>query len=484
MKFFEAVWIHRVCFIELRRDVAAADSLISNGGFESGTNGWSLFVPDESQDKGCHFDVVNNAPHTGKSCLRMSRRTTPVTAVAFNFIPKAETGRALSRLRMGEGRPGGACAAENAGLCHPPLFTTEVYDADGGHLFIGPGNRVARNMPADPVAKTTLPTTWTQIDAVVEIPPGVDAIGPALFSWWSKGPIYADDFSIEKVDPSTATTPVWQPPAVSAAAASQPLFPRITVTDEDLLVTLNLDAPGMEKVKAAAQPVDGKIDWNAVQSAYLDYRRSACPARWGIMPGDKPAHPTEKDDAAGDQVLQHKIRNVYHFPMAAVVDMGKDFNWTYDPVPRNSPAYSDEWTFGPIGRLEFWHALSSAYWLTGDEKYAVGWVDSLQDFAAKNPMHYDDVPGIPSLWRPLDSAIRISISWPDAYYHFLQSPSFTPEANWLYLKLNYEHALLLLHDLQGTDRHGNWATTECGGLYIIGTLFPEFRDAAAWRQQL
>ncbi len=61
---------------------------------------------------------------------------------------------------------------------------------------------VSRNTPPDPVSKT-FPTNWTQISAVVEIPPGVDAMGPGLFCWRTKGAIYADDFSIEKVDAST-----------------------------------------------------------------------------------------------------------------------------------------------------------------------------------------------------------------------------------------------------------------------------------------
>ncbi len=67
----------------------------------------------------------------------------------------------------------------------------------------------------------------------------------------------------------------------------------------------------------------------------------------------------------------------------------------------------------------------------------------------------------------------ITIS-PESFFH--------PSSQLLYLKLNYEHAQLLLHDLKPGTRHGNWATTECGGLYIIGTLFPECTDAASWRQ--
>ncbi len=459
----------------------AADSLISNGGFEDGTTGWGLFVPDEAKDKNCRFDVVTDAPHSGVNCVRLQSDDFARFSIGTTFIP-VQPGEHYHVSVWVRADPAAHVLLKTPGFAIRLFLRQGNADADGGHLFIGPGNRVARNTPADPASKS-LPTTWTQIEAVVEIPPGVDAIGPGLFCWRTKGAIYADDFSIEKVDASTPITPMWQPPASptgSPAPASAGEMTPITTSDDDLLAALNLDAPGMEKVKAAAQAKP--IDWHAVQDAYLDFRRTGSTARWTIMPTDRPAHPTEKDDLAGDQVLSHHIRNDLHFPMPAVIDMGKDFNWTYDPIPRNSPNFSDEWTYGPIGRTDFWGTLGSAYWLTGDEKYAAGWVDSLQDFAAKNPMHYDAVPGIPSLWRPLDSAIRISISWPNSYYHFLQSPSFTPAANWLYLKLNYEHAQLLLHDLKSTDRHGNWATTECGGLYIIGTLFPECRDAASWRQ--
>jgi hypothetical protein len=465
-----------------------AEALVSNGGFENGAAGWGMWAPDESSDKGCRFDVVGDSPHSGAKCARLQSDDFARFCIGAAMFP-VHPGEHYSVSVWVRADPAAQVRKDSAGFAAG--FAVRLFlrqgngDAEGGHLFIGLGNRVARGTPPDPGSK--LPMKWTQISAVVEIPSGVDSMGPGLFSWWTKGAIFADDFSIEKVDASTPATPLWQRPAGPAAApapASAGETAPITISDDALLAALNLDLPGMEKVKAAAQTSGTQVDWAAVQSAYLDFRRTASTALWGIMPADKPAHPKEKDDPAADQVLQHHIHNDYHFPMPAEVDMGKDFNWTYDPVPRNSPAYSDEWTFGPIGRTEFWQTLASAYWVTGKEKYAAGWVASLQDFAAKNPMHYDPVPGIPTLWRPLDSAIRISISWPNAYYHFLDSPSFTPAANWLYLKLNYEHALLLLHDLQGTSRTGNWAATECGGLYIIGTLFPEFRDAAAWRQQV
>jgi hypothetical protein len=96
-------------------------------------------------------------------------------------------------------------------------------EAEGGHLFITPGNRVTRGIspaPGDPVTEH-IPTEWTQIEAVVEIPQGVDGMGPSLFDWWGKGTIYADDFSVEKVDASTPATPLWQKDGTPPANATK-----------------------------------------------------------------------------------------------------------------------------------------------------------------------------------------------------------------------------------------------------------------------
>ncbi len=452
------------------------NSLIPNGGFEEGVGQWKIYIPEEAREKNCQFEVTPESLHSGANGARLQADDFARFSIGFGLIPV----QAGERYRVSvwvRGESNAHVRLKSPGFVVRLSLRQGEADADGGHLFIGLGNRVTRNLPADPLAPS-LPTEWTQVEAVVEIPSGVDAVGPALFSWGTKGGISVDDFSLEKVDATTPPTPLWE--GSGSGASSSPAQKGPVTTDRDLLATLNLDAPGMEKVKAAAS--QDPIDWPTLQAAYLEYRRTASPARWRIMPEDKPSQPKAKSDPWADGVLAHHIRNGYHF-QPTEADMGKDFKWTFNPVPRNTPAYTDEWTYCAISRTEFWETLASAYWQTGNEKYAAGWVDQLTDFAVKNPMHFDPVPGTPSLWRSLDSALRISISWPDAYYHFLQSPSFTPEANWLYLKLNYEHAQLLGHWLQDQSRSGNWVATECAGLFTVGTLFPEFRDATTWRQQ-
>jgi hypothetical protein len=248
-------------------------------------------------------------------------------------------------------------------------------------------------------------------------------------------------------------------------------------TDAEAIAALNLDAPGMDKVKTAV--LGG--DLAAIQRAYLDYRRTSNPAKWRIMPSDEPAA-TAVDDPAGDKVCEHILSGFPDFTPAEF-SMGNNFNWTANPVWHGDPGFTDEWTYRIVSRTPFWEKLADAYWRTHDEKYAAAWVDQLEDFAAKNPVNEDGRYGRVQLWRTLDSAIRMHESWPYAYAHFLNSPSFTPEANWLYLKLILDHATYLVNQLKNNPgQTGNWISTQCFGIYTMGTLFPELKKAASWRQ--
>jgi hypothetical protein len=249
-------------------------------------------------------------------------------------------------------------------------------------------------------------------------------------------------------------------------------------TDAEIVAELDLKAPGMETVSAAVQ----SENLSFIQRAYLEYRRSASPARWGIMPSDQQASAVAQDDPIGDEISRHYIRNFFYNFKPTAADMGRDFDWTYNPVPKNDPSFTNEWTWCAISRTQFWDKLADAYWKTRNEKYAREWVSELEDFTVKNPMNHDGANGKPPLWRTLDASIRMSDSWPYSYYHYLNSPSFTPEAHWIYVRMARDHALLLVNGLRDPQRTGNWVTSECFGLYTLGSLFPELKDAATWRQ--
>jgi hypothetical protein len=184
-----------------------ADTLVPNGGFEEGTTGWTIFVPEESKDKNCRFDVAGDAPHSGSSAARFQSDDFARFGIGAPVIPvqAGERYRVSVWVRID---PAAQVRPKAPGFAIRLNLRQGDSDAPGGHLFIVPGNRVSRDIPADPGADLT--KDWTHVEAVVEIPGGVDAIGPSLFSWWTSGTLYADDFTIEKVDAATAVTPLGQ----------------------------------------------------------------------------------------------------------------------------------------------------------------------------------------------------------------------------------------------------------------------------------
>ena len=188
---------------------SAAQSLVPNGGFESGISGWSIFVPDESSGKNCKFDVVSTEPHSGTNCVRLQSDDFARYAIGAGSsfpVQPGEHYRVSIWIRADAAaliRPKTSGMPPAAGPVIRILLRGAGSDTAGGHLFIGMGNTVARDTPSEWSAP--LPKDWTKIEAVVEIPPGADTAFPSLFCWWTSGTLYADDFEIEKVAALTAS---------------------------------------------------------------------------------------------------------------------------------------------------------------------------------------------------------------------------------------------------------------------------------------
>ena len=217
-----------------------------------------------------------------------------------------------------------------------------------------------------------------------------------------------------------------------------------------LINALALDDAELSVVRSAASAGD----MAGMQQAYLAYRRAK-----GLVQLQSGNISGEASDPEGDRICAHVIRNTGYDTLPNEAFMGTDFDWAFNPIPRNDPAYTEEWTWCVISRMGFWINLADAYARTQNERYAREWVAELRDFAAKNPLEQDGKNDRVRLWRTLDAAKRMAVSWPHAYRRFLLSPSFTPDANWLFLKLVYDHAKCLIAGLERDDRTGNWVTS-------------------------
>lgn len=240
-------------------------------------------------------------------------------------------------------------------------------------------------------------------------------------------------------------------------------------TDQELFAALDLSRPELAAVQTAA----AKEDWPAAVAALAAYYRERRSVPWYYDP-----HQIDRtvgySKGAAEETVEGKVTVVYvphQFPD------GK-FDWFYNPtIARPELPVNHEWQW-QLGRMGYWPNLGRAYWATGDERYAQTFVQQLRSWARDCVRPDDSGNGAGSAWRTIECGIRMGGTWPDAWHRFLHSPSFTDADLALFLKVCHEHAIHLVNH----RTTGNWLTMEMSGLYTIGAVYPEFRDAAAWRE--
>jgi len=248
------------------------------------------------------------------------------------------------------------------------------------------------------------------------------------------------------------------------------------ISDREVFTLLDLDHRGMEEVKKAYN--NGNL--KKAKAAYLKFRREKSKTQWHINPSNMPEEPESSSYPEANNIMNHIIPPSQGAPEA---HLGEDINWKFNPVDPSQPHFTKEWTWQNLNRMGMWNTLGEAYWHTLDEKYAREWVDQMMDWVEENPVPFEKSPGATLCWRTIEAGIRMSGSWMNAYYHFLYSPSFTPEANLTFVKGIIMHGWRLKKvTLDYPERTGNWVTMECNGLGTIGTLFPELDEAEEFRR--
>jgi len=174
---------------------------------------------------------------------------------------------------------------------------------------------------------------------------------------------------------------------------------------------------------------------------------------------------SEKVRKIADDALRHVFVGQPAYPSHFC---GDDIDWATSPVP------DKEWVW-QLNRMNFWNAMSKMYWSTGEEKYAEEWCLQVLDWIRKNP--HDQAHDY--AWRSIEAGIR-GHSWTALYQYFIDAPSFTPEVLIAFLNSCYDHASFLM----SVYRTGsNWGLMEAEGLAHIAILFPEFKEAVAWRTE-
>jgi hypothetical protein len=248
-------------------------------------------------------------------------------------------------------------------------------------------------------------------------------------------------------------------------ASSRPIAPALT--QAEMFNALDLSRPDLTPVK---QAIDAG-DIPAAQRAFVAYLKSRTSPRWHFDWRARPpltTRPAGLKMRAADEAARNIIATV-----SVRHDYGPEIDWFLNPTKNNYAEYV--WQ---LGRHSYWNTLREAYWQTGDEKYARAFVRQLNSWIDRCPRPADSGNYRDSAWRTIECGIRMAGSWPNSFLGFLSSPSFDDASICKMVAGMVGHA----RHLMKYPTRGNWLTMESNGLFHVGVLLPEFKEAAAWRQ--
>ena len=259
-------------------------------------------------------------------------------------------------------------------------------------------------------------------------------------------------------------------------AETLPAVPRLTprMDAAQFFGALNLESSGLASVRAAAK----SENWDEAVHDFAAYLRRRQVPRWFTQYTGRPGETGRVDSSLvteADKVVRHLLSSV-----GIEHQFGREIDWTYNPTyePDSPYAHDNEWTW-QLNRHWMWQTLAKAYWQTGNEVYAREFASELVHWIQHCPVPVGRPNQRPfSTWRTIEAGLRMAYSWPEAFFAFRKSPSVPDSALVMMVASMLEHARYL----KAFPTKGNWLTMEMDGLYTVGALFPELREARQFRR--
>ncbi len=215
---------------------------------------------------------------------------------------------------------------------------------------------------------------------------------------------------------------------------------------------LNLDYPGLEKVKAAIAAKNFESGKTELLLYFRNRKNLTIPDYLFLY------HKNQADDNASNII---DIKSIRH-------DFGAVIDWRLIQSDK-------EWQFS-LNRMNWFQNYIGAYQKTSEEKYVKAWMDQVVSW-----INIGD-PGYP---RTIDSGRRLE-NWVTSFHmfiHELKSPMVTPDFTAGILMSMFEQAECLFNP-DNWRRYSNWGTFENAGLAKFVIFFPEFKRQQNWLKEI
>lgn len=178
--------------------------------------------------------------------------------------------------------------------------------------------------------------------------------------------------------------------------------------------------------------------------------------------------PDETAEQAAERILQ-----------GTLISCSTPFTFKGEVDWFSNPTFNQykEWTW-QLSRHPEWGILAERYRATGDERFAEAFVRFFKSWVKQAVVPENADGGATLCWRTIEAGIRMGGVWQWALHSFYRSPAFTDDVLIDWYKSIWEHAWRL----RNFHRTGNWLIMEMNGLAQIGILYPQFKEASAWKQ--
>lgn len=197
------------------------------------------------------------------------------------------------------------------------------------------------------------------------------------------------------------------------------------------------------------------------------------------FPPNLPWNPQSAVDEA-ERILNGELKYFAH----NFIKTGFPPDWHKDPVSGKRLDSTKHWSeisddggvdikfIWEASRFSMVYSLLRAYAFTRDERFAEVFWTLIESWADSNP------PNTGPNWMDGQEAALRLMAWTFGFYAFMESPSTTPERIAQFTVMVAAHAERIYKNIDyAIFTRSNHTISEAFGLWLVGFLFPELRDA-------